>query len=64
MASLLRAAGVPADVIEKSWLIVENCSVCRAWARPGLKSVPPPPSTSTTPCKWISCPSASGWSST
>ena len=39
LRSLLSAAGVPAEVLEKVAQITDTCSVCRTWARPAPKSI-------------------------
>ena len=39
MESLLQAAGVAAGVIAIAKQVVDTCSVCRAWAKPGPRTV-------------------------
>ena len=39
--SLIPAAGVPVDVVKlvDDLLVVATCEICRAWAKPGSKSI-------------------------
>lgn len=39
MTTLLTAAGVPADVLSQTPDVVATCDDCRAWQRPGNRSV-------------------------
>ena len=39
MESLLQAAGIPREVITLARQIVDTCQVCRAWAKPGPRTV-------------------------
>ena len=39
MESLLKAAGVSADVLKRIAPTVESCAICRMWQRPGHRSI-------------------------
>ena len=39
MLSLLRAAGVPDEVLQKARQVCETCTVCRPWFRPTAKAI-------------------------